>query len=199
MVVDVYCHHSSSTIEAMIRQANRPSDIGATGKASPLLSFPFPLEASQAERRLAVMDNYGIDVQVICQTTPALFRIPPEEAARICAASNTENYGLCKAHPQRFVNVCILSLLEVRTALDELQRSVDELDCRGITVSTNQNGTGLDSKDFFPIYERMVEHDLPLFLHPTNWESYPLVDQASPGDSCRPSAGLSIPLKHSGG
>jgi predicted TIM-barrel fold metal-dependent hydrolase len=178
MVVDVYCHHSSEHIEEMIRHANESAAVPREGNAGPLLSFPFPVDASGAEKRLAVMDKYGVDVQVICQTTPALFRIPPEEAARICAASNRENYEMCKAFPRRFVNVCILSLLDVRTALDELQRSIDELDCRGITISTNQNGKGLDSKEYIPLYERIVGRGLPLFLHPTNWESYPLADQA---------------------
>jgi predicted TIM-barrel fold metal-dependent hydrolase len=178
MVIDIYCHHSSNSIEGMIHQASIVARSAATNEESSPVSFPFPLDASGAERRLAVMDKFGIDMQVICQTTPALFRLYPDDAAGICAASNSENYELCKTYPRRFVNVCILSLLDMRSALDEFQRSIDELDCRGITVSTNQNGKGLDSKEFFPLYERMAAHDLPLFLHPTFWESYSLADQA---------------------
>jgi aminocarboxymuconate-semialdehyde decarboxylase len=177
MIIDIYTHHSSKLIEEMIGQA-KSGPAGSIGvPAGPSLSFPFPLAASQAESRLSVMDKYGIDVQVICQTAPGLFHIPAEEAAHICTASNSENYELCKAFPQRFVNVCILSLLDMSTAMDEFQRSIDELDCRGITLATNQNGKGLDSPEFFPLYEQMADHDLPLFLHPTNWESYPLADQ----------------------
>jgi predicted TIM-barrel fold metal-dependent hydrolase len=179
MVVDIYCHHSAGSIEELIRQADRAGHGEAASDNSSSVSFPFPVKASSAEQRLAVMDKYGIDAQVICQTTPSLFRIPPDEAARICTASNSENYEMCRTHPRRFVNVSILSLLDARAALDELRRCVDELDCRGVTVSTNQNGRGLDSKEYFPIYEQMVDHDLPLFLHPTTWESYPLADQST--------------------
>jgi aminocarboxymuconate-semialdehyde decarboxylase len=60
--------------------------------------------------------------------------------------------------------------------MKELSRAINELDCRGVTVCTNQHGKGLDSPEYLPFYERLVEHDLPLFLHPTHWESYPLVD-----------------------
>jgi predicted TIM-barrel fold metal-dependent hydrolase len=69
-----------------------------------------------------------------------------------------------------------MSLLDVKSALKELDRSINELDCRGVTISTNQKGKGLDSPDFFPFYEKVVEHDLPVLLHPTHWEDYPLVD-----------------------
>ena len=65
----------------------------------------------------------------------------------------------------------------MKTAMEELDRAVNELDCRGITLATNQNGRGLDSPEYFQFYEKMAEHDLPLFLHPTYWESYPLADQ----------------------
>ena len=64
----------------------------------------------------------------------------------------------------------------MQSALREIDRSVNELDCRGITVATNQKGKGLDSEEFYPFYEKVIEYDLPIFLHPANWDSYPLVD-----------------------
>jgi aminocarboxymuconate-semialdehyde decarboxylase len=60
--------------------------------------------------------------------------------------------------------------------MEELDRSINELDCRGVTIASNQNGRGLDSPEYFPFYEKVVEHDLPVLIHPTHWESYPLVD-----------------------
>jgi aminocarboxymuconate-semialdehyde decarboxylase len=64
----------------------------------------------------------------------------------------------------------------MKSAMEELDRSINELDCRGVTISTNQNGKGLDSPEYFPFYEKVVKYDLPILLHPTHWESYPLVD-----------------------
>jgi aminocarboxymuconate-semialdehyde decarboxylase len=94
----------------------------------------------------------------------------------MCRISNNDNYALCKAFQDRFVNICAVSLLDVKEALREVERSVNDLDCRGITIATNQKGKGLDSREYFPFYEKIVQYDLPIFLHPTNWESYPLVD-----------------------
>jgi len=55
----------------------------------------------------------------------------------------------------------------VKAALTEIDRAVNELDCRAITVASNQDGKGLDSADYFPFYEKLVKYELPLFIHPT--------------------------------
>ena len=178
MIIDVYCHHSSRKIEEMIEKAVSGHEVGGVKRSwTPQSQFPFPIKSASIEFRLRLMEKYKIDMQALSQTTPALYDIAAEEAAEICSRSNDENYTLCKAYPDKFVNICIVSLLDMKTAMDEFDRSINELDCRGITVATNQNGNGLDSPDYFPLYEKMVAHDLPLFLHPTYWESYPLADQ----------------------
>ena len=124
------------------------------------------------------MDKYGVNVQAVSLTMESLDGFDAGTAADICERSNSDNYALCKAYPDRFVNICAISLLDVKRALDGLDRSINELDCRGVTVATNQNGKGLDSPDYFPFYEKLVKHDLPLLLHPSNWKSYPLADKS---------------------
>lgn len=138
--------------------------------------FSYPVQNADPEVRLGLMDKYGVHVQALSQTTPVLLGFGAEDAAEICRRSNTDNYALCKAYPNRFVNICIISLLDMKSAMKELDRSIHELDCRGVTISANQNGRGLDSPEYFPFYEKVVEHDLPVLIHPTHWESYPLVD-----------------------
>ena len=167
MVIDVFCHHISISAGKVIEKGKYYGE----GK-----QYPYPVQNADSEVRLRLMEKYGIDVQALSQTTPVLMGFGPEEAAEICKLSNNDNYALCKAYPDRFVNICIISLLDMRSAMRELDRSINELDCRGVTVSSNQNGKGLDSPEYFPFYEKLVDHDLPLFIHPTHWESYPLVD-----------------------
>jgi predicted TIM-barrel fold metal-dependent hydrolase len=167
MIIDVFCHHISRAVGEIIGKGKY---YGA-GK-----QYPYPVQNADAEVRLELMDKYGIDIQALSQTTPVLMGFGPDDAAEICRLSNDDNYALCKAYPDRFVNICMISLLDMKSAMKELERSISELDCRGVTVSSNQNGKGLDSPEYFPFYEKLVEHDLPLLIHPTHWESYPLVD-----------------------
>jgi aminocarboxymuconate-semialdehyde decarboxylase len=167
MIIDVFSHHISKSVGRIIEK----------GKYyGPGKQMPFPVQNADAEVRLALMDRYGIDVQAISQTTPVLLGFGTEDADEICRLSNDDNYALCKAYPDRFVNICIVSLLDMKSTMAELQRCIDELDCRGVTVSSNINGKGLDSPEYFPFYEKLAEHELPLLIHPTHWESYPLVD-----------------------
>ena len=167
MIIDIFSHHISKAVGRIIEK----------GKYyGPGKQFPFPAQNADAEVRLALMDKYGIDVQAISQTTPVLLGFNAEESDEICRVSNDDNYALCKAYPDRFVNICIVSMMDMKSTTAELQRCIDELDCRGVTVSSNINGKGLDSPEYFPFYEKLAEHDLPLLIHPTHWESYPLVD-----------------------
>ncbi len=135
----------------------------------------YPANNADAEIRLQVMDRYGIEIQAISQTVPVLIGSNAEEAAEICRLSNDANYALCKSYPNRFANICLISLLDIASALQELDHSIGDLGCRGVTVASNQNGKGLDSPEYYPFYEKLVDHDLALWLQPTNWNAYPLV------------------------
>ncbi|MBW2609773.1 MAG: amidohydrolase [Deltaproteobacteria bacterium] len=163
MVIDIFAHLISNRIIDLFEEKGG-------------IKFTIPPQNADPETRLELMDKYGVDIQALSQTTPVLTGLSPEDAAEICKLSNEDNYAFCKAYPKRFVNICIISLLDMESALTELDRSVNELDCRGITVSSNQNGKGLDSPEYFPFYEKVTEHELPVLIHPANWESYPLVD-----------------------
>ena len=169
MIIDVFCHHIGKSAIGFL---DRKSTYYGEGK-----QYPYPGQNADVEVRLGLMDKYGIDVQALSQTTPVLMGFGADDAAEICRLSNDDNYTLCKAYPERFVNICMISLLDMKSAMKELERCIDDLDCRGVTVSSNQGGRGLDSPEYFPFYEKLAEHDLPLLVHPVHWESYPLVDQ----------------------
>jgi predicted TIM-barrel fold metal-dependent hydrolase len=172
MIIDVFCHHIPKSIGRLVAKAG----FHESGQEKGFDWRAYPADNADAEARLKVMDKYHIDIQVMSQSTPLLMGSSPEAAAEICRLSNDGNYALCKAYPLRFINIGVVSLLDVRSAMYEADRCVQDLDARGIVVASNQNGIGLDSSEYYPLYERLVKNDLPLFIHPTNWESYPLVD-----------------------
>jgi predicted TIM-barrel fold metal-dependent hydrolase len=167
LIIDLYCHHLPRSIAPWMEKEKYYGDDK---------ELHYPHQNADPEVRLGLMDKYGIHIQALSQTTPVLLGFNAEDAAEICRISNDGNDALCKSYPDRFVNICIMSLLDVKSAMEELDRSINELDCRGVTVATNQKGKGLDSADYFPFYEKLVRHDLPMLLHPTHWEDYPLVD-----------------------
>jgi len=167
MIIDIFSHHISESVGVILEKTKYYGE----GK-----EFPYPLQNADPEVRLALMEKYGIDMQALSQTTPILLGLSNEDAAELCRRSNNDNYALCKAYPDKFVNICIFSLLDMSSAMKELERAINELDCRGVTISTSQNGKGLDSAEFFPFYEKVVAHDLPILLHGTHWKCSPLMD-----------------------
>ena len=177
MIVDTFCHHVSPSNIETIEKGRWAREGKVPDKNSPR-KFACPVENADPEARLRMMDKYSINVQAVCLTMESLDGFDLETASDICKRANSDNYALCKAHPDRFVNICAISLLDMNKAMNELDRSLNELDCRAVTVATNQNGKGLDSPEYFPFYEKISKHDLPLFLHPCNWKSYPLADES---------------------
>ena len=137
----------------------------------------FAAESSDPEERIRVMEKYGIDMQVLTQTTPVLVGLKAEEAKEICRITNDAVGKICRSHPDRFIPFAVVSLLDVKQAVYELDRAINEWGCRGVTIGTNHNNKGVDDPENGAFYEKVCEYDIPVFLHPMNWQSYDLVDE----------------------
>ena len=137
----------------------------------------FAAESSDPEEQIRVMEKYGIDMQVLTQTTPVLVGLKAEEAKEICRITNDAVGKICRSHPDKFIPFAVVSLLDVKQAVYELDRAINEWGCRGVTIGTNHNNKGVDDPENGPFYEKVCEYDIPVFLHPMNWNSYNLVQE----------------------
>lgn len=166
MIIDFSCHIITKEVEERLSSGNFQR-----------LQKNFTSESSDPEKRIALMKKYGIDMQVLTQTTPILVGLDAGETAEICRISNDAIGKICRQYPEKFIPFAVVSLLDVKGAVDELDRAVTEWGCRGVTIGTNHDNKGLDDPANGPFYKKVCEHDIPLFLHPMNWHSYPLVDE----------------------
>ena len=78
-------------------------------------------------------------------------------------------------YPDRFVGCIMLSMMDIDNAVEEFDRVIKDLGMKWATIPTIINGKGLDRGEFYPIYERIVKYDVPLFLHPIHWKGDTLV------------------------
>jgi len=62
--------------------------------------------------------------------------------------------------------VAALPLNDMEAALKELDRAITDLRFRGIQLNTPINGKPLDSAEFLPLYEKMSQYNLPIWIHP---------------------------------
>lgn len=172
MIIDFSAHIIPSNVGKILRKKPYYREVGEGVSKH---HFSYPRENADPKVRLQLMEKYNIDMQLLSQTTPVLLGFDVEEAMAICKMSNDYIFEVCSKYPDRFVGCAMISLLDVNSALEELDRTVGELGFKCVTISTNQNGKGLDCPEYYPFYERILKYDIPIFLHPTNWEGYPLI------------------------
>jgi predicted TIM-barrel fold metal-dependent hydrolase len=167
MIIDFSSHIITSEVETAL----------SAGKNFNRLKKNFAPDSSDPEKRMRLMDKYGIDMQVLTQTTPVLAGLDRAAATDICRITNDAVGKICRAYPDRFVPFAVVTLLDVEGAVLELERAVKKWGCRGVTIGTNHDNQGLDDPANAPFYEKLGELDIPVFLHPMHWRSYPLVEE----------------------
>jgi aminocarboxymuconate-semialdehyde decarboxylase len=126
------------------------------------------------DKRLEAMDKYDVDMQVLTLTTPGVEREEPDRGIRLARATNDAFSEIVTKYPERFAALATLPMQEPKAAVEELERAIEELGLRGAAIFSNINNKPLDSKEFWPIYEKASKMDIPLFIHPTT----PIDDKA---------------------
>ena len=126
------------------------------------------------EARLKMMDEFGPDYQqILTLSLPTLEALaPPDKSPELARLANDGMAEICAQYPKRFPGwVASLPMNNVPECLKEIDRAIGKMGARGIQIFTNVNGRPLDEPEFAPIFERMHELDLPIWLHPTRGPS----------------------------
>ena len=118
------------------------------------------------ELRLRQMDEAGIDFQIISHMQPGTQTMDPENAVKFAREANDTLYEAMRAHPTRFGGFAEIPTPDPKAAADELERTVVKYGFKGALVSGLTNGTFLDDKQFWGIFERAQALDVPIYLHP---------------------------------
>ena len=69
-------------------------------------------------------------------------------------------------YPGKFVGLAQAPVLEGRTAAAEIERAIRQLGLKGVTITSQVQGLSLDCEKLFPLYEKVCELDVPIFVHP---------------------------------
>jgi len=117
------------------------------------------LELSQIEKHLQFMDEAGIDLSVLTMHVHGNL----EEIRK----SNDYLAKVVKGNPKRFVGFAATLPLGGEPAFEEMERAVKELGMKGVRIYTQHEGNTLDSKKFWPFYERVSELGVPIDVHVT--------------------------------
>ena len=123
--------------------------------------------ADLGEKRLAHMDAAGIDVQVLSFGSPGPQAFGAETAIPMARDANDLLYEAVKAHPDRFAGFAALPTADPGAAADELERTVTKLGFKGTMIHGHTQGSFLDDRKYWVIFERAQALGVPIYLHPT--------------------------------
>ena len=87
-------------------------------------------------------------------------------ARETAIALNEERAVAERLHPGRFYGLATLPWQETEAALATLDDAVRRLGLRGVLLHSNIDGASVDSEWCRPVYARIAELGVPLFLHP---------------------------------
>jgi uncharacterized protein len=130
------------------------------------------------EARLRKLDPYPDLVQVLSTTMPPLEEVAEaKEGAELARICNDEMAELVAKYPNKYIAaIANVPLKKMDDALKETERAVKQLGFRGIQIYTRLLGKPISSKELIPLYQLMVDFDLPIWIHPmrsSNQPDYP--------------------------
>jgi hypothetical protein len=117
--------------------------------------------------RIQLMDESGVDVQVLSLTTPALHSLESgPSVVELAQRTNDLIAATVAGRPDRFQGFATLPTPSPHEAARELERSVRELGLKGALLCGRTREKNLDHPDFLPIFETAAHLRVPLFIHP---------------------------------
>jgi predicted TIM-barrel fold metal-dependent hydrolase len=119
------------------------------------------------EKRVAEMDEAGIDMQVLSLTSPGTEQLEPGDAMTLAREANEYLSAAVRKSPTRFAGFAALPTGAPDQAADELERAVREYGFKGAIINGHNRGRYLNDRFFWPILERAEALKVPVYLHPT--------------------------------
>ena len=118
------------------------------------------------ERRLAAMDDQGVDVQVLSVTTPGVQNLVPDRAVALARQANDAIAARVCADPERFEGFATLPTPDPGAAAVELRRAVTELGLKGALLCGRTGSKNIDHPDFEEMWAVAGELRAPVYIHP---------------------------------
>ena len=151
--VDIHAHASIKDVETVISGTSLDRQIGG----------PRLLEPS----RLAMMDEWGIDVSVISANQYWWYGTDDRSLAAEIVRVQDEGFAAwCNEYPDRFVALTSVAMQFPDLAAEQLDYAVNELGFKGASMGGHVNGSVPAGPEFDVFWAKAEELDVPIFVHP---------------------------------
>jgi len=118
------------------------------------------------EHRIHVMDEAGIDMQVLSIMSPGVQAFDGETARILAKSINEELAEIVERNPRRYAGLATIAPQDPKTAAEELKRAVMELGLKGVCIHSHTKGEYLDDRKYWNIFAMAEKLSVPIYLHP---------------------------------
>jgi aminocarboxymuconate-semialdehyde decarboxylase len=153
-VIDVHAH------------AVVPEALGLMGLKMDNGSFRPDLHmGSTVDKRLAIMDAQGIDMQAL-SINPFWYKAERDVSGKLIQIQNEKLAEAVAAHPDRFVAFASVALQHPDLAAKQLEDGVKKYGLRGAAIGGSVEGLELSDPKFHPFWAKVEELGVLVFIHP---------------------------------
>ena len=153
-IIDWHAHHTAPEIADRIKEL--------TGKRPHIDAYDSP----DLGKRVREMDEAGLDLQLVCQGAGVYAdQLPATQALEIVRQSNDVLAERVAPHKDRLMGITALSLKNIEASVQEVERTAAQ-GFRAVLLYPHVDGEMLvDTPAMEPIFAKISELDLPIFLH----------------------------------
>jgi len=176
MIIDCHGHYTTAPKQ---HEAWRKEHIAAKGDLSKCSPYPVitddEIRESVLSGQIRVQRERGTDLTIFSPRASGMahHETPGEGNVLWATICNDMIHRIVTLFPKNFVGVCQLPQspgVPVANCIAELERCVNELGFVGCNLNPDPSGgnwTGLPltDREWYPIYEKMVELDVPAMIH----------------------------------
>jgi aminocarboxymuconate-semialdehyde decarboxylase len=155
-VVDIHGHFVAPEELDIVKNTNLARNI-TTNLNGPLVLGP---------GRLQVLDQLGIDIQVLSHQGGWWYEADRDLARQIIKAQNEHLAAWCKAHPNRFAGLASVALQHPEMAAEQLEEAVKRLGLRGVGIAGHAGGEVPSTPKYDPFWSKVQELGVLVFVHP---------------------------------
>ena len=172
MIIDFHSHYYPPEYLDAIRTGGSRFRVTTDDDGNPVLHSPGDYNIvvpghRDLDFRDSVLDDAGIDMQVISFTAPGTLIETPERAVELAKIVNDALAAEVRARSERYTALATLPLNAPDAAAEEATRAVDELGLPGVMLYSNAAGVPLFDDRFEPLFRRLDEAEAVVYIHPT--------------------------------
>ena len=175
MIIDAHGHYTTAPAGVQIFRATQIAAMGAPAK-HPINVSDDQIRASLENGQLKLQNERGTDVAFFSPRASWMGHHfgGPLVSRYWTEVNNDVIKRVCDLYPDRFIGVCSLpqspGVPPEKGVVQELERAVNDLGFVGCNLNPDPSGgywtdPPLGDRHWYPLYEKMVELDVPAMIH----------------------------------